>query len=203
MKKAGTFQCVPAFFVCLILFIPAMIEIPVNEKLFLRQLQPQDAPLIYHQLDISRKNLRKFLPWVDYNTNEEHSLRFIEMMTRKTEEQEALALGIWYENNCCGVIDLHNWEHQIQKAEIGYWLGAAFQGKGIATAAAKALISFAFTKLKLNKIEIRFVMQNEKSGRIPIRLGFSKEGILRDSAKLHGQFVDMVVMGILREDWHH
>ncbi|RAJ85442.1 ribosomal-protein-serine acetyltransferase [Chitinophaga dinghuensis] len=179
-----------------------MIEIPVNETLFLKQLQPEDAPHVYQQLEVSRKQLRRFLPWVDYNTKEEHSLRFIELMKRKTEEQEALALGIWSNHTFCGVIDLHNWDHQLQKAEIGYWVGAAFQGKGIATAASKALISYAFQRLHIHKIEIRFVLQNEQSGRIPIKLGFCREGVLRANAKLHGQFVDMVVMGVLKEDWH-
>ncbi|MGF6845471.1 ribosomal-protein-serine acetyltransferase [Chitinophaga sp. W3I9] len=180
-----------------------MFEITVNENIYLRQLQVQDAPLVYKQLDASRKSLRRFLPWVDYNTNEEHSLRFIQLMLRKAEEQEAIALGVWYKEQFCGVIDLHGWDHQLQKAEIGYWIGEEFQRKGIATAACKGLISFAFKKLHLNKIEIRFVLQNERSGQIPIRLGFAKEGILRHSAKLHGQYVDMVVMGVLRQDWKY
>ncbi|WP_143309342.1 GNAT family N-acetyltransferase [Chitinophaga vietnamensis] len=180
-----------------------MFEIPVSETIYLKQLQPQDAPLVFKQLDESRKHLRKFLPWVDYNTNEEHSLRFIQLMKRKTEEQEAVAFGIWSNRQFCGVIDLHEWDHQLQKAEIGYWIGESFQGQGIATAACKALINFAFKKLRLNKVEIRFVLQNERSGQIPIKLGFSKEGILRHSAKLHGQYVDMVVMGVLRQDWKY
>lgn len=178
-----------------------MIELPVNDEIYLKQLQPLDAPALYQQLDVSRKHLRKFLPWVDYNTKEEHSRRFIEMMQRKAEEQEAVAFGIWYHNAFCGVIDIHSWDRELHIAEIGYWVGTAFQGKGIATAAAKAVVSFAFKQLHLNKIEIRFVMQNERSGQIPIKLGFCKEGVLRSSAKLHGQLVDMVVMGILREDW--
>ncbi|MBC9910977.1 GNAT family N-acetyltransferase [Chitinophaga varians] len=180
-----------------------MLDIPVNQDIYLRQLTMQDAPLVYKQLDASRKNLRKFLPWVDYNTNEEHSARFIQMMQRKAEEQEAIALGIWYQHHLCGVMDLHGWDHQVQKAEIGYWIGESFQGKGIATAACRALITYAFKKLRLNKIEIRFVLQNERSGQIPIKLGFTREGILRHNAKLHGQFVDMVVMGVLRQDWKH
>jgi len=180
---------------------PDMLELRVNELITLRQLQPADAVPLYKQIDASRKSLRKFLPWVDYNTNEEHSVRFIQLMQRKAEEQEAMALGIWYQQQLCGVMDLHGWDHLLQKAEIGYWVSEAFQRKGIATASCRALITFAFKKLRLNKIEIRFVLQNERSAQIPIRLGFTKEGILRHSAKLHGQYVDMVVMGVLREDW--
>jgi ribosomal-protein-serine acetyltransferase len=180
-----------------------MLEIPVNETIVLRQLAPENAPTLFNQLDTSRRSLRRFLPWVDYNTNEEHTLGFIEMMQRKAEDQEAIAFGIWYQGELCGVVDLHCWDHELDKAEIGYWLGEKFRGKGIAVNACKALISFAFQTLKLNKLEVRFALQNTESAQIPIRLGFSKEGILRHSAKLHGQFADTVVMGILKQDWKY
>jgi ribosomal-protein-serine acetyltransferase len=180
-----------------------MLEVTVNENIVLKQLQEKDAAAVYQQIDVSRKSLRRFLPWVDYNTNVEHSLRFIQMMERKTEEQDAVAFGIWKGEELCGVIDLHCWDHTLQKAEVGYWLGTNYQGKGIATDATKALITFAFKKLRLNKIEIRFVLQNQKSGQIPIKLGFAREGILRHSAKLHGQYTDMVIMGILKSDWQY
>jgi ribosomal-protein-serine acetyltransferase len=180
-----------------------MLDLPVNNQVTLRQLQPEHAPALYAQIDASRKTLRRFLPWVDYNTNEEHSVRFIEMMLRKAEDQDAIAMGMWYEGQLCGVIDLHSWDHLLQKIEIGYWIAEPFQGKGIVAASCKELIRFAFESLKLNKVEIHFALQNERSARIPIRLGFAKEGILRHHAKLHGQYVDMVVMGVLREDWKY
>lgn len=180
-----------------------MLELAVDDQILLRQLQPENAPVLYSTLDTSRKALRRFLPWVDYNTNEDHSLRFIEMMLRKAEDQEAIAFGIWYNGQLCGVLDLHCWDHLLQKAEIGYWLAEHCRGKGIVLACCKVLISFAFENLKLNKIEIRFALENDRSARIPIKLGFTKEGILRHNAKLHGHFVDMVVMGMLRNDWKY
>ncbi|MGE7773209.1 GNAT family N-acetyltransferase [Chitinophaga sp. NPDC101104] len=178
-----------------------MLEIPVNTEIRLRQLQTDDAPALFRLIHDSRKTLRRFLPWVDYNTSEEHSLRFIELMLQKADEQEAVAFGIWYNDALCGVIDLHGWDHILQKAEIGYWLGNVHQGKGIVTEACRGLVAYAFSTLRLNKLEVRFVLQNEKSAQIPIKLGFTREGILRESAKLHGQYVDMVVMGMLRHDW--
>ncbi|SIO46713.1 GNAT family N-acetyltransferase [Chitinophaga niabensis] len=180
-----------------------MLELPVNDTTLLRQLQPEHAPDLFLAVNTSRKALRKYLPWVDYNTTEEHSLRFIELMLRKASEQDAIAFGIWHGGHLCGVIDLHDWDHPLQKAEIGYWLTESFQGKGIVTNSCRTIISYAFAALRLNKVEIRFVLQNEKSAQIPIKLGFSKEGILRQSAKLHGHYVDMVVMGMLRRDWKY
>jgi ribosomal-protein-serine acetyltransferase len=180
-----------------------MLELAVSENIQLKQLQPEHAPILYAQMDASRRSLRRFLPWVDYNTNEGHSLQFIEMMLRKAEDQEAIALGMWYEGELAGVIDLHGWDHPLQRAEIGYWICEKFQGKGIVMGSCKALISFAFKELGLHKIEIRFALQNDRSARIPIKLGFTREGILRDSAKLHGNYVDMVVMGMLKQDWKY
>lgn len=180
-----------------------MLELNVNEHTKLRQLQPEHAPLLFQLIHASRKSLRRFLPWVDYNTTEEHSLRFIELMLRKAEDEEAIAFGIWHKDVLCGVIDLHEWDHVLQKAEIGYWLDPGYQGKGIALSSCKTLIGYAFVALRLNKVEIRFVLQNDKSAQIPIKLGFTKEGILRQSAKLHGHYVDMVVMGMLRKDWKY
>lgn len=180
-----------------------MLELPVNDTTTLRQLQPEHAPALFLLINSSRRNLRKFLPWVDYNTTEEHSLRFIELMLRKADEQDAVAFGIWYQDQLCGVIDLHGWDHALQKAEIGYWIIESQQGKGIVSNSCKVLIGYAFAALRLNKVEVRFVLQNEKSAQIPIKLGFTKEGILRQSAKLHGQYVDMVVMGMLRKDWKY
>lgn len=180
-----------------------MPELTVNDTTSLRQLQPEHAPALFQLINLSRKTLRKFLPWVDYNTQEEHSLRFIELMLRKADEQDAIAFGIWHNNELCGVIDLHDWDHTLQKAEIGYWIAETHQGKGIASSACKTLVGYAFTAMRLNKVEVRFVLQNEKSAQIPIKLGFTKEGVLRQSAKLHGQYVDMVVMGMLRKDWKY
>ncbi len=180
-----------------------MLELLVNDTTSLRQLQPEHAPALFQLVNLSRKHLRKFLPWVDYNTTEEHSLRFIELMLRKANEQSAVAFGIWHNSELCGVIDLHDWDHALQKAEIGYWLTEAHQGKGIVTGCCKVLIGYAFAALRLNKVEVRFVLQNDKSAQIPIKLGFTKEGVLRQSAKLHGQYVDMVVMGMLRKDWKY
>lgn len=180
-----------------------MLELNVNENIRLRQLQVEDAPALFRLIHASRKSLRRFLPWVDYTTKEDDSLRFIELMQRKTDEEEAVAFGILYNDTLCGVVDLHDWDHALQKAEIGYWLAPAWQGKGIMLYSCKALIGYAFAALRLNKVEIRFVLQNDKSAQIPIKLGFTREGILRQSAKLHGHYVDMVVMGMLRPDWKY
>ncbi|MHB1921009.1 MAG: GNAT family N-acetyltransferase [Chitinophagaceae bacterium] len=178
-----------------------MFHIPVSPILELKQLTTPDAPELFKLVQGSRRHLRKWLPWVDSNTREEHSLEFIRIMEQRCQDLQAIAFGIRREGLLCGVLDLHGWDKELGKAEMGYWLAENFQGRGIMVQCCEALLEFCFQQLQLLKVEIRFVLQNERSASVPVRLGFCREGILRQSARLHGQMVDMVVMGLLKKDW--
>ena len=69
------------------------------------------------------------------------------------------------------------------------------------TRVASALTAYAFNHLKLNKVEIRAAEENKKSRGIPERLGFVKEGRIRQAEWLYDHYVDHVVYGILAEEW--
>jgi ribosomal-protein-serine acetyltransferase len=167
----------------------------------LRLLQMADAPILFDTIQQHRKELRRYLPWVDHTSMVKHSEQFIQHMTRKAYNQEALAFGIWYADQFLGIIDIHSWDHSYLCAEIGYWIRPDWQGKGLVLESTQALLQYCFEKLRLNKIAIRFVLDNKRSAQIPIRLGFFKEGIIRKSDTLHGSLVDVVVMGLLRSEW--
>lgn len=92
-----------------------------------------------------------------------------------------------------------NWANK--STSIGYWLGERYQGKGIMTKSCKSFIEYAFKELNLNKIEIRCAEQNFRSRAIPERLGFVKEGIIREAEWLNDHFVSHVVYGILAREW--
>lgn len=93
-----------------------------------------------------------------------------------------------------------NWSNNT--AYIGYWLGEGYQGNGIMTRVAKALTDYAFTELKLNKVEIRAAVGNKKSRSIPERLGFVNEGCIRKAEWLYDYYVDHVIYGILADEWN-
>ena len=60
------------------------------------------------------------------------------------------------------------------------------------------MISYAFEELLLNRIEIKCANKNDKSKAIPIKLGFKKEGIIRDAEWLYDHFVDHIVYCIIK-----
>ena len=109
--------------------------------------------------------------------------------------------GIWHEGRLAGAIgyDPIDWENRT--TELGYWLGEEYQGKGLVTAACRALVEPAFGELSLNRVVISCATENKKSCAIPERLGFRREGVQRQAEWLYHHFVDHVVYAALASEW--
>ena len=88
-----------------------------------------------------------------------------------------------------------------RNAEIGYWLGAEHQGRGLVTRACAALVSYAFDTMALHRVEIYCAPDNTRSRRVPERLGFAVEGTLRDAEWLYDHYVDNVLYAMLSTEW--
>lgn len=86
---------------------------------------------------------------------------------------------------------------------IGYWLGEPFWRQGIMNEVAKALIDFAFTKLKLRRLDISAADVNDASNGLIKKLGFVYEGTRRKRLRVKstGRVYDENLYGMLREEW--
>jgi RimJ/RimL family protein N-acetyltransferase len=85
-------------------------------------------------------------------------------------------------------------------ANFGYWLGQAHWGKGIATAAARALKEHAFAGGDVKRLEAWVFEWNPASMRVLEKAGFVREGILRKSAFKDGQLIDQVMYAAIAPD---
>jgi ribosomal-protein-serine acetyltransferase len=74
------------------------------------------------------------------------------------------------------------------------------QGKGIMTECCRFVVRYGFRTLDLNRIQIPAATGNLRSRRIPERLGFKLEGILRERESLNGAFVDHAMYSLLRRE---
>lgn len=81
-------------------------------------------------------------------------------------------------------------------AEIGYWLGEAFWGKGIATAAVRTLSTYGLRELGLTRIFAVPLVRNPASIRVLEKAGYVREGVLRRSAIKEGIVVDQVLYAL-------
>ena len=84
-------------------------------------------------------------------------------------------------------------------AEVGYWLGEPFWGRGIATAALKALTEHAFTEFDLVRLYATVMEWNPASARVLEKAGYEYEGLMRKSAVKDGQVIDQWLYAIVRE----
>ena len=91
-------------------------------------------------------------------------------------------------------------EKKDQRAELGYWIGEPFWGRGYATEAVQAAIGYGFTTLALNRLEARHLSRNLASGRVMQKAGMRHEGHHRQQVRKNGRFEDMESYSILRTD---
>jgi ribosomal-protein-serine acetyltransferase len=177
------------------------LSIKIDNDTELRVLSEQDAVPLFLLIEQNRAHLRAWLPWVDSTRTAGDELAFIRSLQVQYAGNRGFACGIWYKGQVTGTISYHPIDWINRKVEIGYWLGAAFQGKGLMTKACKTLVAYAFDELRLNKVEIRCATNNIRSCAIPQRLGFTQEGIIRQGEWLYDHFVDLILYGMLAHEW--
>ena len=100
-----------------------------------------------------------------------------------------------------GSLGFYSWERDNCKAKMGYDLRPAHWGKGIMSEALERAIRFGFEDMGLNRIEVTIMETNNRSMSLATRLGFVREGILREYSKADGEYVNEHVFSMLRKDW--
>lgn len=178
-----------------------MFTLEVDDHIYLRMLSARDAEAMFALIEHSRKELGAWLPWIDETKEVEDSLEFIKHTFYAYNNRAGITAGIFYDGEFAGVIAFNRLDFINNIGVIGYWLGNEFQKKGIMTQTVAAFTTYGFHELSLNRIEIRVATENKASIRIPERLKFTNEGILRQVEKLNDSYVDHKLFSMLSKDW--
>jgi len=173
----------------------------VNDKIRLEATVPKHAGLLFHAVDRNREHLSEYLSWVGAMKSIHDAAYYARACAQLRRENKEFSFVIFNGDDLIGRIGLYQIDERSESASIGYWLVREAQGRGIMTAACRTLISFAFSELGLHRIEIRCAAPNTKSQAIPERLGFRKEGVLKDADKVNGRYFDLFLYAMLREEW--
>lgn len=105
-------------------------------------------------------------------------------------------------NKKIGTIGLSNIDSRNQKSEYGILLGEKEEwGKGYAVEASLAVIHYGFQELNMQKIYLKVFADNMDAINLYKRLGFIQEGLLRKDMYKNGEFKDVLIMAILRDEW--
>ena len=178
-----------------------MQTITVSDQLRLGPLEISDAGELFSLTEANRNSLRKWLPWLDTVRRLDDTRAFIRAAQLQIGRNNGAQLAIRSNGRIAGIVGHHQIDSRNRLTSLGYWLGASYQGQGLVTASCGALIEHAFNELRLNRIEIRCAVDNQKSRAIPVRLCFKKEGLLCEAEWLYDHFVDHVVYAMLVKEW--
>ncbi len=180
-----------------------MSAAPVLEtaRLRLRPFVPEDAPRL-HELAGAREVADTTVS-IPHPYPRELADRWIAEQARAAAEGRAVSLAIEFkhEPGLIGGISLRDIDPEHRQAELGFWIGVPWWGRGYALEATRAMVDYGFGQLGLNRIHAHHMVRNPASGRVLAKAGFQVEGLLRQRVRKWGRFEDVVLLALLRQDW--
>lgn len=143
-------------------------------------------------------NLRDGLP---YPYTQQDGAAFISDML-SADENETFAFAITIDNIAIGSIGVFRQGNiHRQTAELGYYIGEEYWGKGIMTEAIKQICEYVFRESDMIRIYAEPFAYNIASCRALEKAGFQYEGTLRRNALKNGKVIDMKMYSLLKEEW--
>jgi ribosomal-protein-serine acetyltransferase len=160
-----------------------------------------DVPALWAALARNRTHLRRWLGWFHNDFDENALTEFVRAREADNAARVSLTTLIRLNGEMCGSIGLHAFNQKDRSTSIGYWIDAAYEGRGIVTRACRAIVTEGFREYGMHRIEIRCAVGNTRSAEIARRLGFVEEGTLREAEWLYDHWVDLRVFSMLEHNW--
>ena len=171
-----------------------------TERLLLRRITMKDVPDIFAYA--SDPEVTKYVRFVTHkNIKDTHA--FIRRVQTSYRKGVTPLWGMQSKatDRLIGAIGFLQWPNLDQRAELGYVVNRKVWGQGYVTEAAKAVCDFAFTKMKVNRIEAGTIVGHTASERVLEKCGFQLEGVLRQREFIKGKFPDVTMYSLLRSDY--
>ena len=184
----------------LLIEVPDRLETP---RLLLLAPRAGLGPALNRAVLDAQAHLKPWMPWAHETPTVEQSEAIARRMAVRFLEREQLAYHVFERDadgragRLIGGAGLHSLEWTVRRYEVGYWLGPAYTGRGLAGEAVTALVRMGFGELRARRLEIRTDARNHASRKVAERVGFVLEGHLRgDALDAAGQVADTCVYGM-------
>ncbi len=175
-----------------------------TERLILRRFTRRDSATLNDAIRVSLPDLNEWLPWARTNYQSGDATAFIRDSLQAWKEERAWDYTIRFKaepDRHVGNLSMWTVSKLGKSAEIGYWVRSDETSNGICTEAAEAILGEAFGTLKYHKVIMRIAVGNDASNRVAEKLGFTKEGILREELLIRGNWVDHSLWSLLSREY--
>jgi RimJ/RimL family protein N-acetyltransferase len=152
-----------------------------TERLVIRCYDPRDAPLLNETVAASAAHLAEWMPWARLpRQTVAETVQLLRTFRGQFDHDENYVYGIYSrdESALLGGTGLHKRSND-GSLEIGYWVAASALRQGIATEVTAVLTRVGFELMGLDRVDLQIDPRNERSLKIPRKLGFAHDGTIR------------------------
>ena len=165
-----------------------------GDKVNLRTVEEEDLEFLRDAVnnpEIGKKISSDFKP-----KNFSQQREFFEQVI---SSDEGVHLGVSRDKDMIGMISILDEEPEVGR--IGLWFAEEYQGNGYGTEASGIMIEYAFNQLNFHRILARSLETNKSSQKLWEKLGFTEEGEFREHVYRNGQYENLKLYGLLKEEW--
>ena len=182
--------------------IGGMFQLLVDDEIALVLAEERHAQAMTDLIKRNQGRLARWEPWAEQPATVEGTRAYIraalEDFVRGSQVSTIIALdgGRRFIGRCGMRINAH-----ASSGDIGYWIDAEYEGRGITRRSAQALVTAAFSELGLKRADLRTSIDNQRSRALAERLGFSFEGIQTRGLRFSNRTDDLALYSVTAEQW--
>ncbi|HEX2152534.1 MAG TPA: GNAT family protein [Acidimicrobiia bacterium] len=179
-------------------------EILETERLVIRRFHRRDVSSLEEGVRSSLADLNEWLPWAHMDYTRDDAVAFIRDSIQAWREEKAFDYAIRTQeqpDHHLGNISIWQTSRTGRIGEIGYWIRTDLSRRGYATEATRAMMKAGFDNLGLHKVTLRIAVGNRGSERVAEKLGFTREGLLREELLIRGNWVDHTLYSMLEGEF--
>lgn len=172
-------------------------------NLTLRRFGRRDVDALLEGVRTSLRQLNEWLPWAHLGYDKSDAATFVR------DTLEAWRAGRAYDyairrteapKRHLGNVSIWPVSRMTGTGEIGYWVRSDETAKGVATEATAALVRVGFEELGFHRLTLRIAVGNRASERVAEKLGFTREGVLREELLIRGRWTDHTLFALLEHE---
>lgn len=175
-----------------------------NDRLILQRFSKRDAQTLDEAIKVSLSDLNQWLPWARMDYTQSDTTAFIRESIQAWKEDRAWDYSIRLKDDPkrhLGNISFWTVSKLGKIAEIGYWIRSDETKQGLCTEAMELLLAETFSSMGYHKVVLRIAVGNDASDRVAEKLGFTREGILREELLIRGNWVDHSLWSLLDREF--